>query len=270
MNQLNHILSTIFLLVFTATSLFAVNRTGLGLAQQILDDLYEVSGQFVQEKPSLLLSDENKRVASYSPSKNLITIDKKALEICESMGNEKANALAFLIGHELTHAFQKEVRMHGETTHFLAYDHHYDNMVRTEKVADIQGVFTGYLANYGMQKAIPVVLEKIYGAYGLMGKQLPNYPTFEERMASAREVIRLVDELIDLFETNAYLLALGEYKEASYILEYIIEYYQGHEIQNNLGVCYLYSAKEFIDNEIDQFAFPVRLDGSSNLQKIDT
>ena len=269
MNRLNKIL-TVITLLFITTNIKAAKEVSLELAQQILDDLYKVSGQYIQEKPTLILSTENKKVASYSPSKNLISIDEKALEICGSLGNESANALAFLIGHELAHAFQKEVRQQGGTTHFLAYDHHFDSMVRTEKVADIQGVFTGYLANYGMQEAIPAVLKEIYEAYGLMGKHLPNYPTYEERMESATEVIRLVDGLIDLFETNVYLLALGEYREASYVMEYIFEYYQGYEIQNNLGICYLYTALELVDNEIDKFAFPTRLNGASNLHEIDT
>ena len=242
---------------------------GLDIAQQVLDKLYMVSGQYVYKKPALELSSDNERVATYSPSQNLITIDEKALAICKSMGTENANALAFLIGHELAHAFQKEVRQQNETTNFLSYDKHFHSSVRTEKVADIQGVFVGYLAGYGMQKAIPVVLEKLYIEYGLMGKKLPNYPTFEERTQSAKEVVSLVEDLTNLFEVNQYLLALKKYKLASISLEHILEYYQGFEIQNNLGVTYLYSAFEFFDDETDMYSYPIKLDTSSQLATID-
>ena len=268
------IYSKILVLLFCSISLFAkatkCNLTGFELAQDVLDKLYQVSGQYIYEKPALELSPENERVAGYSPSKNLITIDEKALSICLSMGSEAQNALAFLIGHELAHAFQKEVRQQDETTHFLSYNYKYHSLVRTEKVADVQGVFAGYLAKYGMQKAIPVVLEKLYNEYGLAGKILRNYPTYEERLQSAKEVVALVEELIDLYEANQYLLALDQYKLASNTLEHILEYYQGFEIQNNIGVTYLYSAiEEIIDPETDQYAYPIRLDASSQLAKID-
>ena len=161
------------------------------------------------------------------------------------------------------------MRDQNEVTNFLAYDQHYHASSRTEKVADIQGVFTGYLAGYGMQRAIPLVLEKIYETYGLKGKELPNYPTYEERLNSAKEVIAKVKELIDLFEISQYLVALEEYKLANISLEYILEYYQGSEIYNNLGISYLMTAMVFFDTETNLYSYPLELENSSLLKKID-
>ena len=147
MNKNSH--RILFFLLFFPFILIAQNKGQLENAQKILDDLYKAAGQYSFEKPSLELSVENRRVAAYVPAKNLITIDTKALGICESMGAEADNSLAFLIGHELAHAFQKEFRNNNHVTNFLAYDHHYHASHRTEKVADIQGAFTSYLAGYG-------------------------------------------------------------------------------------------------------------------------
>ena len=262
-------MTTAVLVGFVLANAFASDSIGLEDAQKILDNLYRASGQFIYEKPALEITKKNERVAAYFPSANKITIDKKALDICAGMGSEAKNALAFLIGHELAHAFQKEVRKEKHPTHFLSYDKHIHGAVRTEKVADIQGVFTGYLAGYGMQKAIPILLEKVYRAYNLMGKDLPNYPSYEERTNSAKEVVKLADELIDLFETTPYLLALEEYSLASLSLEHILEYYQGYEIKNNLGVTYVYSALEFYNGKTDKFSYPLELDASSHLKKLD-
>ena len=250
---------------------FLIAETGARLetAQKILDNLYLAAGQYIYEIPTLELAEGNQRVAAYLPSKNTISIDEKALEICASLGNENENALAFLIGHELAHALQTQVRSQNEATNFLAYDQHYHATSRTEKVADIQGVFTGYLAGYGMQKAIPLVLEKIYETYGLKGKKLPNYPTYEERLNSAKEVIEKTRELIDLFEVSQYLVALEKYKLASNCLQYILEYYQGSEIYNNLGISYLMTAMVFFDPETDLYSYPLALENSSLLKKID-
>lgn len=238
-------------------------------AQFILDSLYHYAGQYVYTKPQIQLSESNQRVAAYIPAKNLITIDPKALDICNSMGKESFNSLAFLIGHELTHAFQKEVRTNGHATHFLSYDKHIHGSIRTEKVADIQGVFTAYLAGYGLQDAVPTLLDKIYTDYQLKGKKLSNYPSYDERLKSAKEVVELVEELIDLFEANQYLLALGKHKIAAISLEHILEYYEGYEIQNNLGVTYTHAAMEFFDHQTDLYAYPLELDGATQLSKID-
>ena len=214
------------------------------------------------------ISEENKRVAAYIPAKNKITVDEKAFKVCESMGGEAENALAFLIGHELAHAFQKEVRNSNLVTNFLAYDKHYHAAHRTEKVADIQGVFTSYLAGYGAQKAIPKLLEKIYDAYQLKNVKLSNYPSFEDRSNSAKEINGIADDLIDLYEASNYLIALEENKWASECLEYIYQYYQGFEMDNSLGVNYLLMATKFFDAEKDIYAFPYSVDGRSELEKI--
>ncbi len=270
MTPLTHKILIVFILAFFCQSILANPSDQLALAQKVLDKLYTVSGQYIYEKPSLELDKENQRVAAYLPSKNLITIDEKVLSICNSLGAESENALAFIIGHELAHAFQKEVRHGGETTNFLSYDKHIHSSIRTEKVADIQGVFTGYLADYGMKKAIPEVLEKIYKEYNLTGKKLPNYPTFEERSNSANEVVALVENLKDLFELTPYLLALEENVLAINSLEYILEYYQGFEIQNNIGVAYLYSVLDLTPNEeTDRYSYPIEIENSSQLRQID-
>ena len=246
------------------------NEQRLNNAQKILDKLYDAAGQYNFEKPILGLSEENRRVAAYVPAKNLITVDVKALEICESLGSEANNALAFLIGHELIHAFQKEVRNSEHTTNFLAYSHDYHTSISTEKSADIQGALTSYLAGFGAQKAIPRLIDKIYDAYDLKNKNLSNYPSLNERMQTAKEISETVEGLIDMFEVNKYLLLLGEYKLASYCLEHISEYHQGHAIKNNIGTTYLLSAtEEFFDVEKDIYVFPLALSGSTQLENID-
>ena len=97
-------ISTAFLIVFFLP-LFSIAETDLRLetAQKILNDLYRAAGQYDHEIPTLEMAEGNQRVAAYFPSKNTISIDEKALEICASMGIESKNALAFLIGHELAH-----------------------------------------------------------------------------------------------------------------------------------------------------------------------
>ena len=262
------ILTFVFSVIF-CLPIYAAPSFHLELAQKVLDKLFDVSGQYIYEKPKLEIDSGNQRVAAYIPAKNMITIDEKALSICASMGSDTENALAFIIGHELAHAFQKEVRQSGETTSFLSYDKHIHSSIRTEKVADIQGVFTGYLAGYGMQTAIPVALERIYEEYELAGIKLPNYPPFEERTNSAKEVVETVDNLIDLFELIPYLIALEKNDLAINSLEYILEYYQGYEIQNNLGAAFLFSAMEFVNLETDKYSYPITIDSSSNLKSID-
>lgn len=237
-------------------------------ATKVLAKLYESAGQLNIERPTLKLANENKRVAAYYPKNNTIVLDQKAFDICKGMGKDSLSALAFILGHELSHAFQKEVKTKSGTN-FLTYDQTYKVDTRTEKVADIHGVFTAFLAGYRLKAVVPKLLPLLYDAYGLTNKTLQGYPTLEERSRSAQEVLDITDTLIDLYETGNYLLAAGYYDLAASNYTYILQYYQGREIHNNLGVLYLFQALEYYQPQTDRFVYPVEMDAATQLQKIE-
>ncbi len=237
------------------------------VAQAVLDRLYATNGNYTFKKPALVISAENKKVAAYSPWKNTITLDEKAYQICRTFGRDSLSALAYILGHELVHAYQATIEGQRLRTNFLAYHHAYKADIRIEKGADIQGVFNAYLSGYGVLASMPDVIERIYRDYGLIGKTLAGYPSLDERKATCREVLDISQNLLDVFESCNYLLAIGQNGLACSGYEYILQYYQGLEIYNNLGIAYALNAQQFWNPKTDNFIYPLEADWNSKLSR---
>ena len=256
---------------YTALSIccaYALQATGpQTVAQTVLDRLYSTNGNYRFKKPKLVLSSANNKVAAYNPWKNTIFLDQKAYDICRDFGRDSLSALAYILGHELVHAYQAEIKSGRVQTNFLAYNHHYSADTRLEKVADIQGLFNGYLAGYGVLKVMPKVIEKVYREYGLMGKTLSGYPSLSERKNSSEAVLDIASKLCDVFESSNYLLVIGQYELATTGYEYILQYYQGAEIYNNLGIACVLSAQEYWNPTTDNYIYPLEADWSTKLSR---
>ena len=252
--------------LFLATPL-AYGQPFKTVAEEVLLQLYQKAGRADKPLPSLIISEENKKVAAYYPVQNQIVLDEKAYLLCRSMGRDSLHALAFILAHELAHAFQPGPdRQH---TNFLVYGIEDSNSTSREKAADIQGAFTAFLAGYRIENIIPIVLERIYKAYGLWGRIVPGYPSFEERRNSAREVLAMSRRLIDVFEAANYL-ALLEYNELAIACNtFLLNYYQGRDIYNNLGVLYLLQALNYFDANGGRFAHPLEIEAFSLLRGLE-
>lgn len=239
------------------------------VAQAVLDKLYRQSGYFILRKPAIKITTENKRVASYYPSKNLIQLDARTYSICRGFGKDSLAALAFVLAHELTHAYQSEIKSQKITTNFLSYGAAYDASGRLEKTADIQGAFLAYLAGYQTLPVCAELLERLYDAYGIKNATLPGYPPLAERLQTAEEVKRIVGQMIELYEAANYLVALEEYELAAKCYYRILKFYQAKEVYNNLGVLYLLRARQFRQRAIDQYLLPIEIDPSLPLRRPD-
>jgi tetratricopeptide (TPR) repeat protein len=264
-------------LVFACSMTSRADATNkLAVAQAILDKLYLAAGQFAVAKPKLELSKENGKGAAYFYAKNLIVLDEKTYDICVKMGKDSSESLAFILAHELSHAFQRQAKKGRTPSNFLAYDQAFEADTRSEKGADINGVFTAYLAGYRLAAVLPKLLNLLYDTYSLTGKTIKGYPDLDERRRSVSEVIEITNELIDLYETSSYLLAasncapkLNFYDQAITNYEYILQYYQGREVYNNLGVLYLYQAMDYYpQQQTDRFVYPVEIDAATLMNKI--
>lgn len=268
MHKITSIIVGVLVFACATTSHADAAAANLNVAQTILDKLYLAAGQFAVAKPRLEMAKENGKGAAYVYSKNLIILDEKTYEICQSMGRDSNQALAFILAHELSHAFQAASKKGKTPTNFLAYDQNFEADTRSEKTADINGVFTAYLAGYRVTHVVPKLLPVLYDTYGLTGRTVKGYPSLDERRRSVKEVLEISDDLINLYETSSYLLAAGYYELAATNYEYILQYYQGREIFNNLGVLYLYQAMDIYLPQTDRYVYPIELDASTQLKKI--
>lgn len=237
------------------------------VATQVLSKLYLTYGNLQTAPPKIKIDASSQKVAAFYPAKNLIVLDAKAYAVCQKLGRDSLDALAFIIGHELTHSQQTETRQQRVSTNFLAYDRSISANIRTEKVADIQGIFNAWLAGFRAREVVPRVLDDLYSAYNLKNKTLPGYPSLAERQAAVGEVAAIVENLVGLYESANYLIAIGYFDLAANALEHILQYYRGREVLNNLAVANIKYALTFPIASTDRFIYPFELDWASDLQK---
>ncbi|MCB0584358.1 MAG: hypothetical protein KDD06_03395 [Phaeodactylibacter sp.] len=235
-----------------------------GGLKAILQRLFEATGNYQLKLPAIRVVETQEHIASYSPEEQAIFIEQKAIHACQKLGPDAEAALAFLIGHELAHCYQKQS---GGATSFMAHGWHADSSPRLEKNADIHGAFNAYLAGYEIREAIPRVIDILYEEYGLKGKALRGYPLYEERMKTARETQELVEGLMAAFEAANVLTLMGKHRAAGASYEYILDYYQGREIYNNFGLSLLLEALNFSAFRLEDWAYPIEMDAQSRLHR---
>lgn len=264
LKQFNHVSLVIGL--FCCANITLGNN--LKWSQKILQKIYETSGYPKIDQPKIKLLSTKKYGAYFEPAENIIFIESELLKICRAFGKDSSNALAFVIGHELAHAIYKHVHTGIAPTSFLQYADKYDSHEREEQTADIQGVFMSYLAGFRPESILSQILDKIYFTYKITDSINDQYPSLKTRKNSIKEVLKQVDILTNLFDACNILIMQEEYGLAKTGLEYIIQYYQGPEIFNNLGVVHLHLAQFYFDPTIDVYAYPFEVDLNTPLKKI--
>ena len=230
-------------------------------ARQVLEQLYHSIGNYQVKMPAVEVVGSEELVAAYMPGKRVIFLEKKAFDVCRSFGRDSLSALAFLLGHELAHCFQEV----GWATNFLAYGEVRQGSEAKERSADIQGAFGAALAGFQTRNIISPLIDRLYTAYALKGRIIQGYPPMADRQATAAEVAEMVHQLWQVYTAGNYLSALGHYSLAASSYEYILDFYLGKEIFNNLGVLYAKKAMTFSGKNIDPYLYPFELDTESRL-----
>ena len=234
-------------------------------AEEILKNLYSIYGNRQRPCPKILIVDDTNG-PRYRESGKTIVLNEVALEVCRSFGKDSLNALAFIIGHELAHFFQQEAGGGNAEFSYLAYSKNIESDPEKERLADIQGIFNAYLAGYRTTHILADLIGKLYKSHNLPS-QLEDYPPLEERQQASAFVLATIDTLTNLHEAANYLTALGQYELAAASYEYILQYYPGREIYNNLGACYALHAMHCSEKSPDLLLYPIEIDTESRLKK---
>lgn len=233
-------------------------------AQEILGKLYKANGNMIIPRPIVTLTASQARAACYIRSANTIELSPVIFDVCRSMGKDSSAALAFVLGHEFSHAFQNDLK--ASETNFLAY-HRTDNSdAGHEEAADVSGAFLAYLAGYRTLELMDPFLDRIYDKFNL-NHDLRGYPSLSERKQTSQKVRKMVDQLISTYEAANMLSAMGQYELAVGCYEYILGWYHGREIFNNLGVAYSRLALNFTGQNTELFVFPFEMEWSTRMNK---
>jgi tetratricopeptide (TPR) repeat protein len=232
-------------------------------ALSVFDKLVEARGDFRLPVPKfvMLKGKGNGNAAFMNYLLNEVQLEENAFNACKEYGDA---GLAFLIGHELTHYYEKHgwrsgfVQEYGDLPIGLRLNKLTDK-VANETEADYLGGFLAYSAGYGLFDKGPELIQKVYTAYG-WGTESENYPSLSDRQALLLRTKEKLERLIEVFEMANLLTAIGSYAEAYEYYRYVAIRYQSREIYNNLGVAKVLEAmNEFEANEL-VYRYPVELD----------
>ncbi len=230
------------------------------MMNEVYAQLKVAIGDSNRDWPTLAIRPGANSVLSFNKRKNIIFVDEKALEVCQSFGAQEQDAFAFLLAHEMTHFYQEhDWQEAGFATSFLSNKHHFEVHVADEKEADLYGAFITHIAGFQSIKIVPNLFDKVYKAYGLQ-EQLRDYPSLQERKATALEICEKVKELIQVFETANYLNVLGEHISAAAAYEYVLQFVKYKELYNNIGGSLVAAAALQTNYGEKAFHYPIELD----------
>jgi tetratricopeptide (TPR) repeat protein len=257
----------IFLFVSTSARCQCISKPEFEIVEKVYANIIKAVGDSKNLIPELCIRDRVKRVASFHKKNNQIILEIKAIEICSSMGKHKEGALAFLLGHELSHFYQdhdwKEV---GFGTSFFSDNATYNSHAQEEKDADLYGAFLARLAGYEIDAIIPLLIENIYKGYCFDDESMSNYPPLTIRLNAAIEACSLNSDLVDIFDAANYFMVAGKYGAAKASYEYLLQFIKHKEIYNNLGLSQFALAINIPSRNNFHFEYPMEIEVNTSIR----
>ncbi len=210
----------------------------------------------------------------YSPKRKTIIVGEGIYNIAVSFGADSLDALAFVIGHELSHYYKD----HGWGMSFGAapedftiakeiYDSDLtmDRKKIMEAEADYFGCLYGYLAGYNTLKVGGKFISAFYDIG--VSEVTPGYPSKEDRIKIVGEVNEKLAQLIPIYETANMLSLVGNYEESARCFEHVATFFPSREIYNNAGVNKVVHAFSLFKKEEYDYFYPFGLDEGSRLNQ---
>jgi len=211
-------------------------------------------------------------VAYYNPEPvPEIQVDEEFYDICVSFGSDSLNALACILGHELSHHYNS----HGLTYSFaeLLNSELQENNISEansqllklkETEADYFGLFYGYIAGFDNYQLFPAVLDSVYKHYKIP-ETLKNYPTKSERIEIGNNAVKKINQCVYVFKAAQFLYIKKEYQAATTCMTYLLNYFPSKEIYNNVAVMKMQLALEKMLKGKIWFSYPFEFDSKSRL-----
>ncbi|MEM6800941.1 MAG: hypothetical protein AAF696_06025, partial [Bacteroidota bacterium] len=242
--------------------------------KKILRKLWEKQGG--QAMPSIYIESiaEYGKPAEYDIQRKSIIIDPRTYKLCIEVADQREDALAFLIAHELVHAYQHNSFSYSSPGFFVKSkslrswaESQKRRRRQMESKADIWGAVLCYLAGYRIEDSIPDFIEELYDAFEL-NEDDPLYDSKKERIAIARRAKEEVKKALQLYDMAVYLSLLQQHDKDTVLYQYLIDDFKSAEFYNNLGLSYAKLALPMLEEPYRSYPYPFVLDTESRLEKI--
>lgn len=227
----------------------------------VYEKLVNARGDFRYPVPKLFLKDEVANVAYIDYDVNEITFELKAYNVAKKHGDK---AVAFLLGHELTHYYEK----HSWKSAFAKSNSdlklgkdlsELQDKVAYETEADYLGGFLAYTAGFGFYKDIGKIIGDLYKEYDF-DPELNDYPSLNDRIELSNRSVKKIESLVDVFDAANLLMAIGKDEAAYKYYEYILRDFQSRELYNNIGVLATRNTMSLMDKDSLKFKYVSALD----------
>jgi len=266
------VLFVFFITPFCPNLLIATNTPPLSADQQIAEQIYQKLQQTIGDKrrdwPKLQVWGVVDRVASFVPNENTIYLDQKAIDICKTFNGQFEAALAFIIGHELTHFYQAhDWKVSGFVTHFMVAKEDFQEHLEHERQADVYGAFIAQQAGFQTIRIVPNLLNSIYKEYQLSSQADSKYPSLVDRQALAQEACHIAADLVEVYHTANYAMVLGKYEVAYQLYDFVGQSLQFKELYFNMAMSNL--LQYYFWNTDLQLAYNFEIDPSIPLTRTD-
>jgi len=238
-------------------------------ALAIYNRLVAARGDYRAAIPDFVMSRDVRRVAWMNYDRMEIGLEEKAYDICMTFGADADAALAAMIGHELSHYYEK----HGWRRDFaqqyadLEVGKQLGVLSQTDQVfnetqADYIGGFLAYSAGFPVFGKSSEMTGALYKAYGFPDV-LPNYPVLDERKQLNVRSAQLLEKLVNVSEIANYLNITGKYRDAAMYYQYVLQQYQSPSLYNNAGIMALLSGLDLGRDTSFSYVLPIELDMTS-------
>ncbi len=235
-------------------------------ALAIYNRLVAARGDYRSAIPDFVMSRDVRRVAWMNYDRMEIGIEEKAYDVCMTFGADADAALASMIGHELSHYYEK----HGWRRDFAQQYADLEvgkqlgvlsqtDLVFNETQADYIGGFLAYSAGFPVFGKSSAMTGALYKAYGFPDV-LPNYPVLDERKQLNARSAQLLEKLVNINETGNYLTATGNYRDAAIYYQYVLQQYQSPSLYNNAGIMAILSGLDLGRDTAYSYLLPIELD----------
>jgi hypothetical protein len=262
----------------TILLLFVINSTGLcksGFVNEVYNTMYNTMSQGNVIKPELIISDDKQQIAEFNPNKNQLIIGQEFINLCRNFGKDSSNALAYVLGHELTHILIQQDGITSQIGTAFASKYYSEQLKRIKKTlrdslyeyqADEYSIFYAHISGYNVAKVADQVLDSIYSHFNLKDKDLKRYPTLKERKNLVKKAVERMEILKELFDFANYAILTGNYTISQKALETILrEKFTSSEIYNNLAVVHLHHAIKDIDTIRYPYSFPFEINFNTRI-----
>ncbi|MBT6144413.1 MAG: M48 family metalloprotease, partial [Gemmatimonadetes bacterium] len=156
------------------------------------------------------------RVLWYDGERHVIILEESAFDVLMADA-DSADALAFVLGHELAH-YYKDHRWTADFSHQIrdlslgrtlqGIGNSRRKRTEIEAEADYFGGFYAHMAGYDALGAAPDALRRIYDHFELT-QVASDYPSLADRQGLVHQARQGLAQLIPVFEAGVRLLLLG-------------------------------------------------------------